>query len=166
MRSFPVSARAALVLTVLAVAIGLTIALTRGGPGAKAADPAEHLQPVSFEGHLGRATRRRLPAVFTTGVCGDALRFSVLRQGRHSVAIRFDEVFRGNTDRVCPAIAAYRCFTIVLRAPLAGRRVIDAARGGTIPRAGARHPAGNQTSCPRVADPPADLPPSRLGSRP
>jgi hypothetical protein len=133
--------------------------------GVEAASEQERLQPVSFAGHLGRSSRRRLPVVFSTGVCADALRFSALREGRRSVAVRFDEVFRGDAERVCPAIAAYRCFTVVLHTPLGRRRVVDAARGVTIRRLRSDEPAARQKSCPRLGRPPVDLAPSRLDGK-
>jgi hypothetical protein len=130
--------------------------------GVEAASTPSRVQPVSFAGHLGRASRRRLPVVVTTGVCADALRFSALRQGRRSVTLRFDEVFRGDPDRVCPAVAAYRCFTVVLRAPLGRRRVVDEARGARIRRLRSDDPAARQKPCPRLGPPPVNLAPSRL----
>lgn len=130
--------------------------------GAHSGSTRERLQPVSFEGHLGRVSRRRLPVVFATGVCADALRFSGLREGRRSVALRFDEVFRGHDDRACPAVAVYRCFTVVLRAPLGRRRVVDGARNTTIPRLRSNDSAARPRSCPRLGRPPVNLAPSRL----
>jgi hypothetical protein len=125
--------------------------------GGQTTSEAERVEPVSYDAHFGRPARRRLPITFTTGICADAVRFSVLRQRRSSVAVRFDEVFRGDA-RPCPAIAKQRCVTVILRSPLRGRRVIDAARGVRIPRRSG-DPGGQ--ACPRVGRPPVDLPPTR-----
>jgi hypothetical protein len=157
MRTHRPAARFTIAVVASALAIAVVGALSHAGGGAQAAPSPERLQPVSFEGHLGRATRRRLPVVFTTGVCADGLRFSTLREGKRSVSIRLDEVFRGTEERPCILLAKYRCVTIVLRKPLGHRRVLDQAPGVAIPPQRERR----TTDCPRVPAPPADLPPSR-----
>jgi hypothetical protein len=130
----------------LVLIVGLALALGGALAAVSAAD-APVRRPVRIDSVWITPGRRTLHVQLARSACTRNLHFSLLHQGRHTVRLAFDDEVI-DPGAPCIALAKLECWSVVLKRPLGGRRLMDAGSGRIIRGAPKGLPA--PSPCPRA----------------